>query len=586
MELISKAKKKIVCREQRLKDETHLAELHPVLQRIFSSRGVDAPTQLERTLQHLLPFNDLKNIKTAVDLLYDTIKEQKSIVIIGDFDADGATSTAVAMSALQQMGAKNVDFLVPNRFSFGYGLSPEIVEVASQSSPDLIITVDNGISSCEGVAKANEKNIKVLITDHHLPGDVLPDAAAIVNPNQVGDDFPSKNLAGVGVIFYVMLALRSYLREKNWFAEQKIPEPNMATLLDLVALGTVADVVPLDSNNRILVHQGLLRIRKGLARPGIKALLQVGKRDEKHIVASDMGFALGPRLNAAGRLDDMSVGIHCLLSKSVSQGVSLAKRLDTLNAERKLIENTMQQQAFQAIRQLNLSSDIDNLPLGICLYDESWHQGVIGIVAGRLKESVYRPVIAFAKASDNELKGSARSIPGLHIRDVLDSIARKHPGLIIKFGGHAMAAGLSLTPDNYEAFSKAYVEELSHWISPEDLQSMIYTDGQLQVADLTAPFAKLLRGAGPWGQAFPEPLFDGEFTLVQQRLVGGRHLKMVLGVEGSERYFDAIAFGVDLNQWPNFRCQTIRAVYRLDINLYQNQQSLQLMIEYFEEVLS
>lgn len=582
MELISRAKKEILRREKQLQDETHLEDLHPVLQRIFSARGVDCPSDLERTLQHLLPYDKLMNIDVATDLLYDVLKEQKRIMIVGDFDADGATSTAVAVSALQQMGAKHVDFLVPNRFAFGYGLSPEIVDVASDSQPDLIITVDNGISSCEGVARANEKGIAVLVTDHHLPGRTLPEAAAIINPNQEGDSFPSKNLAGVGVIFYVMLALRGHLRAQQWFAGQQIPEPNMAQLLDLVALGTVADVVPLDSNNRILVHQGLLRIRKGFARPGIKALLQIAKKDEKHLVASDMGFALGPRLNAAGRLDDMSVGIACLLSKSLSQGVTLAKRLDALNGERKLIENTMQQQAFEAIRRLNLSSDLDTLPLGICLYDESWHQGVIGIVAGRLKEYVHRPVIAFAKASDNELKGSARSIPGLHIRDVIDSIASKHPKLINKFGGHAMAAGLSLAPDNYDAFAKAYVDELANWLNKDDLQSVIYTDGQLNAKDLCAPLAKLLREAGPWGQAFPEPLFDGEFILIQQRLVGGKHLKLVLGMDNSDKYFDAIAFGVDLNQWPNFRCEKIRAVYRLDLNLYKNQQSLQLMLEYFE----
>lgn len=582
MELVTTTEKKIIRRQAQLKDNEHLSSLHPVLQRIFSARGVAEPQSLERSLQHLHPFETLSNIQEAVELLYKMIRGKKRIMIVGDFDADGATSASLAVTALKTFGVEHVDYIVPNRFKFGYGLSPEIVDVASESLPDLIITVDNGISSISGVERAKEKGIDVLITDHHLPGSELPDAAAIVNPNLEGDKFPSKNLAGVGVIFYVMLALRSYLREQDWFAKNDIPEPNMAQFLDLVALGTVADVVPLDSNNRILVHQGLLRIRKGLGRPGIQALLQVGKRDYRSIVASDMGFTVGPRLNAAGRLEDMSIGIACLLSSNLNQGVQLAKRLDALNVERRLIETNMQQQAYQAIHQLNMDPESKSLPFGICLYEENWHQGVIGIVAGKVKEKVYRPVVAFAKVSEKEIKGSARSIPGVHIRDVLDRIACKNPGLIPKFGGHAMAAGLSMDPKNYPDFKQAFEKELAELLTEDDLQCVIYSDGELSAADFNLNMAHTLRDAGPWGQMFPEPTFDGEFKLIQQRLVGGKHLKLILGVQGTDRYFDAIAFNIDLNQWPNFRSSTARVVYRLDVNRYQNQESLQLMVEYIE----
>jgi single-stranded-DNA-specific exonuclease len=550
--------------------------LHPLLQRLYTARGIKSTQELETGLEQLLPFTLLKGMPELITHLYAALKAQKHMLILGDFDADGATSSALAVSALKRLGAKQVSYLVPNRFEYGYGLTPEIVRVAAQRQPDVIITVDNGISSVEGVACANSLGIQVLITDHHLPGDQLPAAAAIVNPNQVGDKFPSKNLAGVGVIFYVMLALRRHLREANWFLEQGIAEPNMAEFLDLVALGTVADVVPLDQNNRILVQQGLRRIRAGKARPGIQALLQIANRKHDRIVANDLGFAVAPRLNAAGRLEDMSLGIECLLAKDLDSALAMAQRLDELNAERREIENTMQQQAVTALSNLQLTQ---NLPLGLCLHDASWHQGVIGIVASRIKDRTHRPVIAFASLNDQELKGSARSVPGLHIRDALDAIAKRHPTLIQKFGGHAMAAGVSLQLANYSAFSTAFAEEIGRHLAEEDLQQKIQSDGELAETEITMDVAHLLREAGPWGQAFPEPLFDNHFYIKEQYLVGGKHLKMSLSLTENGTPIEAIAFFVDIEKWPNHRAQKVHVVYRLDINEYQNRKKLQLLIE-------
>lgn len=556
-------------------------ELHPLLQRVYSSRGITTDQQLQRSLKHIHNPQTLVNIDKAVERLVQAIVEKQSVMIVGDFDADGATSTSVAISALRRFGASEVNFLVPNRFEYGYGLTPEIVELAQQSSPNVIVTVDNGISSCDGVSKANSFGIDVIVTDHHLPGDELPNAYAIVNPNLKVDTFPSKNLAGVGVIFYVMTALRRALIEKNWFEEQQISCPSMAEFLDLVALGTVADVVPLDHNNRILVHQGLLRIRSKKCRPGILAILQIAKRSPERLVASDLGFAVGPRLNAAGRLDDMSIGIQCLLSESLDEALELAEQLNSLNEERKEIEAGMQQQALAILEHLAITKQ-KQLPLGLCLFDESWHQGVIGILAGRIKERVHRPVIAFAEVADNELKGSARSIKGIHIRDILDAVATQNPQLISKFGGHAMAAGLSLPKKNLHDFNEAFIAEIAKHIDDKTLQNEILSDGELQPDDLTLELAELLREAGPWGQHFPEPLFDNEFAIVQQRLVGEKHLKLMLTLPGSERMFDAIAFNVDLKQWPQYRCQRARVVYRLDVNEYRGFRSVQLMVEYLE----
>lgn len=558
--------------------------LHPRLQPIYANRGVNSMEQMERSLQAMLRPQQLKGLEGAVERLVKAITGQESLLIVGDFDADGATSCAVGMLALRDMGAANVQYLVPNRFEFGYGLTPEIVEVAKGYKPDLIITVDNGISSIDGVAASKAAGIGVLVTDHHLPGRELPDAEAIVNPNQPGCDFPSKNLAGVGVIFYLMSALRSALRDQGWFAQKGIPEPNMGNYLDLVALGTVADVVPLDSNNRILVHQGLQRIRSGRARPGILALLDVAGRQRHRLVASDLGFTVGPRLNAAGRLDDMSLGIECLLCDSPDLAREMAIELDDLNQDRRSIEAGMQQEALKSLESLVINDSTD-MPWGLCLYDGQWHQGVIGILASRIKERFHRPVIAFADANEEEVKGSARSIPGLHIRDALDAVASANPGLLTKFGGHAMAAGMSLKKSDYPRFQQAFDDVVRQSLTPDDLQAEILSDGELASDEFSLPLAHTLREAGPWGQHFPEPVFDGEFYLVQQRIVGTKHLKLVLATdEAKQQLVDAIAFNVDVDQWPNHRSEKIRLAYRLDVNEFRGRESVQLMVVYLEAI--
>ncbi len=554
------------------------SQLHPVLARIYASRGIRAES-LERSLRGLLPFDALMGIEDAVALLTEALTQQKRMLLIGDFDADGATSVALGLRALTAMGAKHVDFLVPNRFEFGYGLTPEIVAVAKQFTPDLIITVDNGISSVQGVDAAYALGIKVLITDHHLPPDILPKAHAIVNPNQVGDHFKSKNLAGVGVIFYVMLALRAQLRRIHWFND-KIPEPNLAELLDLVALGTIADVVPLDENNRILVYQGLARIKAGKACTGIKALLQVAQRVAEKITASDLGFALAPRLNAAGRLQDMALGIHCLMSENLTSAIDMAMQLDTLNQQRRSLEAQMKDEAMVMVDKIALG-DRDKLPAGLCLYDPDWHQGVVGILAGRMKERLQRPVVCFAKVSDQELKGSARSISGLHIRDLLEQIAVHDPQLIMKFGGHAMAAGLSILPADFIAFKARFEHEVSQIISPMQLQGFVETDGPLHTQDFSLTLAELLQQAGPWGQACSEPLFDGEFEILNQQILSNAHVKCQLQPVDSDLVLDAIAFFVDFNTWPKAQ-HRVRAVYRLNINEFRGQKKLQLLIEHLQ----
>lgn len=574
------AVKKII-RERTATDCDEQLSEHPLLNRIYRNRGVRSRSELNRQLAGLYKPEQLKGLREALELLVAAITANQSILVVGDFDADGATSSAVAISALRALGHRRVDFLVPNRFEYGYGLTPEIVDVARQQSPDLIVTVDNGISSIEGVRAAKAAGIKVLVTDHHLPGAELPDADAIVNPNQPGCPFPSKNLAGVGVIFYVMSALRSALRERQWFQKQGIAEPNMAELLDLVALGTVADVVPLDSNNRLLVHQGLARIRAGRVRPGIKALLTVAGRNPARVVASDMGFALGPRLNAAGRLDDMALGIQCLLSESDSLAMEIASQLDDLNRDRKLIETDMQREAMAALAHLSLQEDA--VPAGICLFDEHWHQGVIGILASRIKDRFHRPVIAFADAGDGMIKGSARSIPGLHIRDALDAIASQHPDILSKFGGHAMAAGMSLRREDFQTFADLFAAEAARQLDQDALEAVLLSDGQLADEDIDMPVASLLRDAGPWGQAFPEPLFDGRFHIVNQRIVGQKHLKMVLSSgPGSQRCYDAIAFNVDTERWPDPSVESVELAYRLDVNEFRGRENVQLLVEYID----
>jgi single-stranded-DNA-specific exonuclease len=573
--------KKIIRRRPLVNAAPLSADMPAILQRIYHARGVTDKTQLTNQLS-LLQKPMFKGMNEAVNIIADAIVAQARVMVIGDFDADGATSSALAVLALRAMGLQQVDFLVPNRFEYGYGLTPEIVAVAAGSHPDLIVTVDNGIASVEGVNAAKELGIAVVVTDHHLPGAVLPDADALVNPNQPGCTFPSKNLAGVGVIFYVMSALRAELRQMGWFEESGIPEPNMASFLDLVALGTVADVVPLDHNNRILVAQGLQRMRAGFARPGIKALLEVAGRQADKLVASDLGFIVGPRLNAAGRLDDMSLGIQCLLTEDENLAKEMAMELDGLNRDRKAIESGMQQEALKMLQQLE-DKEASSLPWGLCLFDDCWHQGVIGILASRLKDRYHRPVIIFADAGDSLIKGSARSVSGLHIRDALDAVAAKHPGLLEKFGGHAMAAGMTLNRENFAAFSQAFDEEVRRHLDDDDLTAVLVSDGDLQPGDFNLQIASQLREAGPWGQHFPEPLFDGEFFILQQRLVGEKHLKLVVSpdAQGQQR-LDAIAFNIDRAIWPAPMIKKARLAYRLDVNTFRGQQTVQLMVEYIE----
>jgi single-stranded-DNA-specific exonuclease len=577
--------KKIIKRILSAQENFVSSDLPAVLQRIYGIRGIKSAAELERGLERLLPYHDLMGIEDAVVFLAAALSAQAKFLIVGDFDADGATSTAVALRALKSFGAKHIEFLVPNRFAFGYGLTPELVALAQQEfAPDVIITVDNGIASNQGVAAAKALGIKVIVTDHHLPGAQLPDADVIVNPNQPNDKFPSKNLAGVGVIFYVMLALRRHLTATGWFVNEKIPEPNMSALLDLVALGTVADVVPLDHNNRILVHQGLRRIRAGKCVPGITALLELTGRKTTHLVASDLGFVVGPRLNAAGRLDDMSLGINCLLSDDILQAHEMAAVLNGLNEERRNIEQDMQDQAMKILAAMQPDQNT-KLPTGICLFDETWHQGVIGIIASRIKERFHRPVIAFALSTADEIKGSARSISGLHIRDAMAQIDAQYPGLITKFGGHAMAAGLTLPRESFEKFSAAFEEVVCQYLTEEQLRNCLLSDGELLQEELTLEVAETLREAGPWGQAFPEPMFDGSFTVLEQRIVGSKHLKMVLA-QANLQPIDAIAFNIDIKQWPNHRCEKIYAAYRLDINEFRGRRTVQLIIEHLEAAMT
>jgi single-stranded-DNA-specific exonuclease len=552
----------------------------PLLQRIYRARAVASAGEVDYSLERLLPPQALEGMDGAVNLLHEALKAGRRILVVADFDADGATSCALVVRALRLLGARDVRYVVPDRFRFGYGLTPEIVAVAAEHDPELLITVDNGISSVEGVRAARERGWQVLITDHHLAGAELPEADAIVNPNQPGDEFPSKALAGVGVIFYVMLALRTRLREAHWFTERGVTEPNLGSLLDLVALGTVADVVPLDQNNRILVARGLARINGGGACAGIDALARVSGASIGRLAASDLAFRVAPRLNAAGRLEDMSLGIECLLTDSPETAMELATELDRLNRERREIQTTMQEQALRLVGELHLEQQ--SIPKGLCLFDRSWHQGVVGLVASKVKEALHRPVIALAPGEEGEVKGSARSIPGLHIRDALDAIAARYPELIRRFGGHAMAAGLTLHEDDLPAFRTAFEEEVGRRLNEDDLQARIVTDGELLPDEFRLDLAEQLRQAGPWGQGFPEPLFDGEFEVVTQRVVGQRHLKMQLrAADGTA--LDAIAFNlVGDDGVPDWK--RVHAAYRLDVNEFRGTRQLQLLLEHVSPV--
>jgi single-stranded-DNA-specific exonuclease len=543
--------------------------MHPLLARVYAARGIVNPQQLATGLERLHAPDSMLNLQRMAALLADAIADKKKLLIIADYDADGATACAVGMRALRAMcttGA-TIDYLVPNRFEYGYGLTPEIVQLAArEKQPDVIITVDNGIASVEGVAEANRLGIKVLITDHHLPGDQLPDAWCIINPNQRGCTFPSKHLAGVGVMFYLMLALRAVLRERG-----ASNLPNLAPLLDLVALGTVADVVRLDENNRILVSQGLQRIRAGRAQPGVTALLRVAGRDPARVGTYDMGFAVGPRLNAAGRLTDMSLGIECLITDDAVRAQEIALELDALNRERRAIEADMQESALAVLEQ---NTDASGYTLS--LYDTQWHQGVIGIVASRIKDKFHRPTVAFARGNDGEIKGSGRSIRGLHLRDALDLVSKRAPGLILRFGGHAAAAGLTLRTADFEQFQKLFEDVVRTLLSPADLEREIETDGSLPVEHATLDAAHALRD-GIWGQGFPEPRFLDPFEIVQQRIVGERHLKLRLRRDG--KLFDGILFGHS-EPLP----EAIRAVYRFSINEYNGAVATQLMLDHWEHL--
>lgn len=556
-----------------------LAHLPPVLARAYAARGIEDPAQLSIGLDRLLPVGTLEGIEAAVQLLLQHRERRSRILVVGDFDADGATSSALIVRALRAWGYPEVDFLVPNRFEFGYGLTPEIVAIAAEREPALIITVDNGISSLAGVSAAREQGIDVLVTDHHLAGQELPMANVIVNPNLAGATFGSRSLAGVGVAFYVMAALYRALSDSS------LPSP--AIWLDLVALGTVADIVPLDQNNRVLVAQGLQRIRAGRCTPGVRALLETGGKVLSNVIATDLGFVAGPRINAAGRLDDMSIGIRCLLTDSAEEATLIAQRLDELNRERRSIEGAMQEQAMAAVRRLG---EPGHDRRGVCLFDPDWHQGVVGLVAGRVKERVRRPVIAFARAGDGSLRGSARSVTGVHVRDVLEAISTRTPGLIVRFGGHAMAAGLTLEEDKLDQFAAEFDREVTRWQEHGSLADRIDSDGELAVEEISLKTAEVLREAGPWGQAFPEPSFDQSFRLRNVRIVGENHLKMWVELGDTGRRFDAIAFNalqgrperLDAAGKPVLPDQ-VHLVYRLDINEWGGERRLQLMVDHLLE---
>ena len=539
--------------------------MHPLLARLYAARGVTDKSELDYELKSLLPPTLLTNTAQAAVLLADAIEAEAKILIVADYDCDGATACAVGIRALRAFGA-TVDYLVPNRFTYGYGLSPEIVDLAATMSPDLIVTVDNGIASIEGVARASELGIATLITDHHLPAETLPAAECIVNPNQPGCDFPSKCMAGVGVMFYVMLALRAELRERGWFADER-KEPNLGALLDLVALGTVADVVKLDRNNRILVSQGLQRMRDGKLTPGIAAIFRAAGRDPAQASSFDMGFMIGPRLNAAGRLSDMSLGIECLITDDAARAMNIAQQLDALNRERREIESGMQDQALVHLETLETTDKA-----GVALFDADWHQGVVGILASRIKEKLHRPVFAFARGENDEIKGSGRSIPGLHLRDALDLISKRAPGLLLRFGGHAMAAGVTMREADFPRFRELFAQVADELLSPADLTRTLETDGGLESAYFSINTVRLLE-AEVWGQGFPAPIFEDEFIVESQRILKDKHLKMRL--RKGEQRLDAIQF--NFSEAPG---NTMRAAYRLAINDYNGVQTPQLMIEH------
>jgi single-stranded-DNA-specific exonuclease len=552
--------------------------VHPVLRRVYAARGIESPVEIEHRLAALLAPQTLGGLDRACELIEAALRAEARIVIVGDFDADGATGTAIAIRGLRMFGAKNLGYAVPNRFRHGYGLTPVLVEELRGQRPDILITVDNGVAANAGVAAAKALGMQVVVTDHHLPGATLPAADAMVNPNLDGDGFPSKALAGVGVMFYLLLALRTRLRARGWFGECGIAEPDLAALLDLVALGTVADLVPLDRNNRILVEAGLKRIRSGRACAGINALLDSGKRDLARVVSSDLGFVVAPRINAAGRLEDMQLGIECLLADDAARAAELAGTLSAINADRRELQASMVEQAEAEVRKWTLAHGADAIPHGVVLFDPGWHHGVVGLVASRLKELLQRPVIACA-AAGAEIKASGRSIAGFHLRDALAEIDARHPGLLLRFGGHAMAAGLSLQRDDIEVFSAAFDTVARERIAPEQLESVLLSDGELRGTDFSIELARQLRAGGPWGQAFPEPLFDGEFAVESWKVVGDKHLKLRLRHDGLTTPLEAIQFNAPLGAEPPSR---LRAAYQLELDDWQGLLRLQLLLRHIE----
>ena len=570
--------KKIINRD--VPDGINLPDsIHPVLKRIYASRNIKSSEDLDYSLGSLIPYEELGGIDDAVILLQEMITQKKRILIVADFDADGATSCALAIRGLTAMGAEDVIYVVPNRFEHGYGLSPKIVDVALDHDPDLIVTVDNGISSISGVEHAKKNGIKVLITDHHLPGDKLPSADVIINPQLKENKFPSKNLAGVGVIFYILLALRAKLKAENWFDEKNIKYPNLANLLDLVALGTISDLVPLDKNNRTMVAHGLKLMRKNKSKAGILAILNQSGRQLSTLTSGDLSFAIAPRLNAAGRLTDMSLGIECLLTDDKENATEMAKKLNQLNIERRQIQDNMEEQALTEFEKY-LQDTSKKIPHGICIYNQNWHQGVVGILAAKIKEKFNRPVIVFAQECQGILKGSARSITELHIKDVFDEIARLYPELILTFGGHAMAAGLTIEESQFDRFSDVFNKVVNQYISSDSLEDQCLTDGELSGDDFSLPLALAIQNAGPWGQSFPEPIFVGQFKILDKRVVGESHLKLKLQSRNNNT-LDAIAFNMTGDDWPS-KLEQIISTYRLGINNYRGHSQVQLFIEHIE----
>ena len=570
--------KKIINRD--VPDGINLPDsIHPVLKRIYASRNIKSSEDLDYSLGSLIPYEELGGIDDAVILLQEMITQKKRILIVADFDADGATSCALAIRGLTAMGAEDVIYVVPNRFEHGYGLSPKIVDVALDHDPDLIVTVDNGISSISGVEHAKKNGIKVLITDHHLPGDKLPSADVIINPQLKENKFPSKNLAGVGVIFYILLALRAKLKAENWFDEKNIKYPNLANLLDLVALGTISDLVPLDKNNRTMVAHGLKLMRQNKSKVGILAILNQSGRQLSTLTSGDLSFAIAPRLNAAGRLTDMSLGIECLLTDDKENATEMAKKLNQLNIERRQIQNNMEEQALTEFEKY-LQDTSKKIPHGICIYNQNWHQGVVGILAAKIKEKFNRPVIVFAQECQGILKGSARSITELHIKDVFDEIARLYPELILTFGGHAMAAGLTIEESQFDRFSDVFNKVVNQYISSDSLEDQCLTDGELSGDDFSLPLALAIQNAGPWGQSFPEPIFVGQFKILDKRVVGESHLKLKLQSRNNNT-LDAIAFNMTDDDWPS-KLEQITSTYRLGINNYRGHSQVQLFIEHIE----